>query len=87
MQTKLLKLFCALAFSLALFHPSQAQPALEKKAPAANPASSPAADMQETPYTQGLLWKIESAGTPPSYLFGTIHSDDPRVIQLPAPVK
>jgi len=28
---------------------------------------------------RGLLWKIESSGAPPSYLFGTIHTDDARV--------
>jgi len=38
-------------------------------------------------YTHGLLWRIETAGAPPSYLFGTLHSDDPRVTDLPAPVK
>lgn len=37
--------------------------------------------------TSGLLWKIERPGTAPSYLFGTIHLDDPRVVQLPAPVE
>lgn len=28
---------------------------------------------------RGLLWKIEAADVPPSYLFGTIHTDDARV--------
>jgi uncharacterized protein YbaP (TraB family) len=28
---------------------------------------------------RGLLWKIEASGAPPSYLFGTIHTDDARV--------
>lgn len=28
---------------------------------------------------RGLLWKIETADTPASYLFGTIHTDDERV--------
>ena len=37
-------------------------------------------------YDKGLLWKIEAPGVAPSYLFGTIHSDDPRVTLLPAPV-
>ena len=39
------------------------------------------------PYTQGLLWKIERTGQAPSYLFGTIHSEDSRVLTLPAPVQ
>lgn len=38
-------------------------------------------------YNQGLLWEITPASGKPSYLFGTIHSDDSRVINLPIPVK
>ncbi len=34
----------------------------------------------------GLLWKIERPGYRPSYLFGTVHSDDPRVLVLPLAV-
>jgi len=37
-------------------------------------------------FDHGLLWKIETPGARPSYLFGTIHVDDPRVTALPAPV-
>ena len=37
-------------------------------------------------FDHGLLWKIETPGARPSYLFGTIHVGDPRVIALPAPV-
>lgn len=36
---------------------------------------------------QGLLWRIDGAAAHPSYLFGTIHSDDPRVNRVPAPVQ
>lgn len=36
----------------------------------------------EARHSRGLLWKIESPGKTPSYLFGTIHSDDPRVLKL-----
>lgn len=32
----------------------------------------------------GILWRIEGAATQPSYLLGTIHSDDARVTSLPA---
>lgn len=32
---------------------------------------------------QGLLWQISKPGSTPSYLFGTIHSEDTRVNQLP----
>ena len=30
-----------------------------------------------------LLWRIEAVGVAPSYLFGTMHVSDPRVVQLP----
>ncbi len=36
---------------------------------------------------RGLLWKIEGASARPSYLLGTMHSEDPRIINLPAQVK
>ncbi len=32
---------------------------------------------------KGLLWKISKPGLTPSYLFGTIHSEDKRVNHLP----
>jgi uncharacterized protein YbaP (TraB family) len=38
-------------------------------------------------FGQGLLWEITPASGEPSYLFGTIHSEDPRVIELPPPVR
>lgn len=34
-----------------------------------------------------VLWKVEKAGTPASYLFGTVHLTDARVAQVPAKVK
>ena len=36
---------------------------------------------------QGLLWEISRDSGQPSYLLGTIHSEDPRVTQLPAAVQ
>ena len=39
------------------------------------------------PFSHGLLFRIEKPGTPPSHIFGTMHSDDPRVLALPDPVK
>jgi uncharacterized protein YbaP (TraB family) len=36
---------------------------------------------------KGLLWKIETSGKVPSYLFGTMHMTDPRVTQLTAPAQ
>ena len=34
----------------------------------------------------GLLWEVSKPGAEPAYLFGTIHSEDPEVLQLPQPV-
>ena len=47
------------------------------------PVSLPAEDGGQ----RGLLWEIGRAGQPASYLFGTIHSEDPAVLALPAPVE
>lgn len=38
------------------------------------------------PNHKGIFWKIEKDGLKPSYLFGTIHLSDPRVIALPEAV-
>jgi hypothetical protein len=38
-------------------------------------------------FERGLLWKIESPGAEPSYLFGTMHSEDPAVLHLSGPVR
>jgi uncharacterized protein YbaP (TraB family) len=38
-------------------------------------------------FQKGLLFRIEKSGVAPSYLFGTIHSEDPRVTRLPEPVR
>jgi len=35
---------------------------------------------------KGLLWRVETPRGAVNYLFGTIHSEDPRVLNLPAPV-
>lgn len=39
------------------------------------------------PFSQGVLFQIEKDGAPVSYLFGTIHSEDKRVLALPGPVE
>ena len=41
----------------------------------------------EEQFERGLLWKIQPDGGAVSYLFGTMHSDDPQVVNLPAPVQ
>ena len=46
-------------------------------------ATIPRAD---TDISHGLLWEISKPGQQPSWLFGTIHSEDPDVVKLPAAV-
>jgi uncharacterized protein len=38
------------------------------------------------PYGQGLLWRVDWTDAPPSYVFGTVHSKDPRITRLAEPV-
>lgn len=40
----------------------------------------------ESRFSKGLLWRVSKAGIAPSYVFGTIHLADPRVLELPDPV-
>jgi uncharacterized protein len=40
-----------------------------------------------TRFERGLLWRIDVHGTPPSYVFGTLHTDDDRVLSIPAPAR
>ena len=35
---------------------------------------------------QGILWRIDGAAAQPSYLLGTIHSDDARITTLPVTI-
>ena len=46
----------------------------------------PALAAELLPHGQGLLWTVEVEGAAPSYVFGTLHSTDPRVTQLPPKV-
>ncbi len=41
----------------------------------------------DTSITSALLWKISGNNIADSYLFGTIHSDDPRVLDQPRELK
>ncbi len=36
---------------------------------------------------QGVLWKIEKRGAEPSFIMGTVHVGDERVLNLPEPVE
>jgi uncharacterized protein YbaP (TraB family) len=36
---------------------------------------------------RGILWKIDNGRSSPSYLLGTVHSDDPRILNLPNPIR
>ncbi len=38
---------------------------------------------QQAHDTHGLLWLIDKPGAKPSYIFGTMHSEDPRVTAVP----
>ncbi|UCC55073.1 MAG: TraB/GumN family protein [Gammaproteobacteria bacterium] len=46
-----------------------------------------AAVIAEEPRDHGLLWEISRPGAESSYLFGTIHSEDPGVLALSASVR
>ncbi len=70
---------------LALILGGTAVPATELSSAKTQPCSTPTPTACR--YTKGLLWKIERTGQKPSYLFGTIHSGDPRVLALPTPVR
>jgi uncharacterized protein YbaP (TraB family) len=45
-----------------------------------------ARDAAPAPDNRGLLYRIDAPGKPPSWVFGTIHLNDPRVTAIPAPV-
>jgi uncharacterized protein YbaP (TraB family) len=53
------------------------------------PSTIAAADrrLAATPNSEGLFFRVERRGTPPSYLFGTIHMSDRRVTVLSEPVR
>ncbi len=45
------------------------------------------AEARRTQNGTGVFWKVTKGGNAPSWLFGTIHKADPRVLDLPAPVR
>jgi uncharacterized protein YbaP (TraB family) len=48
-------------------------------------AALPAA--AEERYTRGLLWRVSAPDTLPSHVFGTLHTADARLAELPRPVR
>ena len=68
--------------------PAKAQPVAQET----SDSSAETAMQKGGAFTEGLLWKIEASGSSPhagapSYLFGTMHSDDPRIATVPAKVQ
>lgn len=45
------------------------------------------AEAGKVPNGEGLLWRVERKETEPSWLFGTMHVADPRVVSLPVTVR
>lgn len=41
----------------------------------------------DDPFEYGILWQIDIGSVAPSFLLGTMHVEDPRVTNLPAPVQ
>jgi hypothetical protein len=55
--------------------------AMEKEKP--EELASIRAEAAKTPNGQGIFWKVEKQGLKPSYLLGTMHVTDPRVLTMP----
>ncbi|GAB4355041.1 MAG: TraB/GumN family protein [Kiloniellaceae bacterium] len=53
----------------------------------ATPEPPPLPDRVDIPHSQGRLWKVEGEGIYTSYLFGTMHVSDPRVLDVPHVVR
>ncbi|MDH5408923.1 MAG: TraB/GumN family protein [Gammaproteobacteria bacterium] len=47
----------------------------------------PVSNIQAGTEQRGIVWQIKAEGSLPSYIMGTVHSDDARVLQLPKPVQ
>jgi uncharacterized protein YbaP (TraB family) len=65
--------------------------ALPPAEPTQQSAASQPANLDSPLFSKGLLWQVQTFGqqatAPFSYIFGTIHSEDPRVLQLPSQIQ
>jgi len=48
--------------------------------------SGHAETLQAERFGEGLLWRVSKPGVASSYVFGTVHVADPRVLEIPDPV-
>ncbi len=46
----------------------------------------PPENCTDRPFDEGRLWKVSRDNVPPSYIFGTMHSKDPRILHIPGVV-
>ena len=53
----------------------------------AKPEPLPLPQPLDLPYSQGRIWKIEGEGIRPSYVFGTFHIADSKVLSIPPAVE
>lgn len=53
----------------------------------ATPEPVPLPERLDVAYGQGRIWQIDGQGIEPSYVFGTFHISDPRVLDVPAAVE
>ncbi|MFC3072205.1 TraB/GumN family protein [Shinella pollutisoli] len=80
---------------LATLSPARAEPPacsgrnilerLERDDPAA--FATLRAEADAVPNGKGIFWRIEKPGTAPSWLLGTMHVTDPRVLAMPEPAR
>lgn len=73
--------------SIRAFNGRSLRPVLALAALATLLLAPPGAAAAERPFGTGLLWRVERSGAPPSHVFGTMHTADRQVVDLPQPVR